>query len=62
NNQINKIENKITELEKEIADMDTQLTENFSINNDFLENYQLKKQELDALMEEWENLSLKLNE
>ena len=58
NNQINKIETKITDLEKEIANMDLQISENISISNDFLKNYELKKQELDSLMEEWEELSL----
>ena len=62
NNQINKIETKITDLEKEIANMDLQISENISISNDFLKNYELKKQELDSLMEEWEKLSLKLSE
>jgi ABC transporter, ATP-binding protein len=62
NNQINKIETKITDLEKEIANMDLQILENISISNDFLKNYELKKQELDSLMEEWEELSLKLSE
>lgn len=62
NNQINKIESKITDLEKEIANMDLQISENISISNDFLKNYELKKQELDSLMEEWEELSLKLSE
>ena len=62
NNKINKIETKITDLEKEIANMDLQISENISISNDFLKNYELKKQELDSLMEEWEELSLKLSE
>ncbi len=62
NNKINKIETKITDLEKEIANMDLQISENISISNDFLKNYELKKQELDSLMEEWEKLSLKLSE
>lgn len=62
NNQINKIETKITDLEKEIANMDLQISENISISNDFLKNYELKKQELDSLMEEWEEISLKLSE
>ena len=62
NNQINKIETRITDLEKEIANMDLQISENISISNDFLKNYELKKQELDSLMEEWEELSLKLSE
>ena len=62
NNQINKIETRITDLEKEIANMDLQISENISISNDFLKNYELKKQELDSLMEEWEKLSLKLSE
>lgn len=62
NNQINKIESKITDLEKEIANMDLQISENISISNDFLKNYELKKQELDSLIEEWEELSLKLSE
>lgn len=62
NNQINKIETRITDLEKEIANMDLQISENISISNDFLKNYESKKQELDSLMEEWEELSLKLSE
>ena len=62
NNQINKIETRITDLEKEIANMDLQISENISISNDFLKNYELKKQELDSLIEEWEELSLKLSE
>ena len=42
--------------------MDLQISENISISNDFLKNYELKKQELDSLIEEWEELSLKLSE
>ena len=58
-NQISKIENQISLLEKEIAQMDTQIMED-SPSDNLLSIYSQKKKSLEKLMEEWEELSLKM--
>lgn len=58
-NKINKIEASITELENEIAGLDTQMYENPALaTTEFLTHYQAKKEELNQLMIQWEELHL----
>lgn len=62
-NKINKIENKIAHLETVIAELDAKLAANYdevSANPDFFKSYELKKQELESLMLEWEQLQEQL--
>lgn len=56
-NKISKIEASITILENEISLLDTQMYENPNVATpEFLSTYQTKKEELDALMQQWEEL------
>jgi len=60
-NKILKVEKQITLLEKEIKAIDFELDINYEqtiAQPNFFESYQLKKKELDNLMQEWENLQL----
>ncbi len=60
-NQINKVESKISNLEKEISLIDENLIndyENTISSPNFFENYNIKKTELDSLMKKWEDLNL----
>lgn len=62
-NQLKKTENEITRLEKEIGELDLQLTQGLPLGeneSDFFHLYELKKKRLDAMMESWENLTLQL--
>jgi ATP-binding cassette subfamily F protein 3 len=63
-NKLSKVERTIASLEKEIAEMDVALAEDYdtvTANPDFFKDYQAKKEALDALMEDWESLDEKLN-
>lgn len=58
-NKLSKVESKITQLEKEIEKIDTELAVNYDeivAQPDFFKNYQAKKDQLEALMIEWENI------
>lgn len=55
-NKINKIENQITELEKELEQMNILMGEAVQ-SDDFYKKYDVKKNELENLMNEWEKLS-----
>ena len=60
-NKISKIESQIAELEKEIAETDTQLLdpaayEKLTANQDFFTGYQAKKDKVNTLMQQWEEL------
>ena len=60
-NKISKIESKIADLEKEIAETDKKLLdpiqyEKLTANHDFFKGYQAKKEKVNTLLEEWENL------
>jgi len=58
-NKLSKVESKITQLEKEIKKIDTELAVNYDeivAQPDFFKNYQAKKDQLEALMIEWENI------
>ncbi|MDO4782882.1 MAG: ABC-F family ATP-binding cassette domain-containing protein [Capnocytophaga felis] len=54
-NRINKIENLITDVEKELEQMNLQMGQEVQ-NDDFYKSYELKKKELEKLMLEWEEL------
>lgn len=62
-NRLSKIETQISDLESEISDIDIALAENYeavSSQPDFFENYQRKKDKIDSLMEEWEEIEEKV--
>ena len=59
-NQLSKVERQISDLEKEIAQMNTQIQN--TPTPELMEQYGNKKNELDALMEEWEKISLMIND
>ncbi|WP_343487949.1 ABC-F family ATP-binding cassette domain-containing protein [Allomuricauda sp. d1] len=59
-NRLSTLEKEISSLETEIAEIDHQLLMNYDetiSKPDFFDNYQKKKQQLQALMKEWENLA-----
>ncbi len=63
NNKLSKTEAAISRLEKEIKDIDIELSINYDetiAQEGFFDAYQAKKQQLAQLMEEWEDLTLKL--
>ncbi len=62
-NKLGSVERKITELEKEIGEMDHQLLMNYdetAANPEFFDRYQARKTELEELMESWEEISSRL--
>ena len=59
-NQLSKVERQIADLETEIAQMDKQIQANPSPA--LMEQYGQKKNQLDALMEEWEKISLMISD
>ncbi len=64
-NKLSNTESKIGSLEKELAAIDVELSINYvevTSQPDFFDNYQAKKQELDALMNEWEQLQEEIDE
>lgn len=65
NNKLSNIESKISKLEKEIKAKDVELATNYEksvAQKDFLNKYQEKKNELEKLMKEWEDVQLALEE
>jgi len=59
NNKLSNIESKINKLEKEIKEIDVELAINYDqtiAQPNFFENYQAKKDTLNALMEDWETV------
>jgi len=58
-NQLSKVERQISDLEKEIAQMNTQIQN--TPTPELMEQYGSKKKQLDNLMEEWEKISLMIN-
>ena len=58
-NQLSKVERQISDLEKEIAQMNTQIQN--TPTPELMEQYGNKKKQLDNLMEEWEKISLMIN-
>ncbi len=62
-NKLSKIESEISKLENEIINDDAALSENFdklTTDENFFKNYQAKKDKVDDLMEEWEEIQSKL--
>ena len=62
-NRLSNVEKKIAQLEKKIAEIDHQLLMEYDktiAEPNFFDNYQGKKKELEALMEDWEHLSNEL--
>lgn len=56
-NKVSKIESVITQLEEEIKQMEKQMYQNPDVaTEDFLQNYQIKKQEITKCMQQWEEL------
>ncbi|AUC83559.1 ABC-F family ATP-binding cassette domain-containing protein [Lacinutrix sp. Bg11-31] len=63
NNKLSNTESKIGQLEKEIKEIDLELAINYDetvAKPNFFENYQAKKDQLEKLMENWEDITLKL--
>ncbi|MFD0760819.1 ABC-F family ATP-binding cassette domain-containing protein [Lutibacter aestuarii] len=64
-NRLAKVEKNIAILETDILNLDAEIFENseqVTSNPDFFKNYQAKKDQLDVLMEEWEDLQMKIEE
>jgi ATP-binding cassette subfamily F protein 3 len=60
---LSKVETEIAKLENEIKQDDIKISEDFEklrTDQDFFKNYQSKKDKLDLLMEEWEDITEKL--
>ena len=63
-NKLSGTESKISELEKTIADLDHELLMNYdetSSKPNFFDEYHKKKENLEKLMEEWEQISLEID-
>ncbi len=62
-NKLSKVETEISKLENEIKQADVKISEDFEklrTDDNFFKNYQSKKDKLDLLMEEWEEITEKL--
>jgi ATP-binding cassette subfamily F protein 3 len=62
--KLDNIESKISRLEKEIANIDKDLLNDYEktiAKENFFPNYEKKKNELEDLMEKWEKISISLN-
>ena len=65
NNKLSNTESKINQLEKEIKEIDVELAVNYDetvAKPNFFENYQAKKDKLDKLMGNWEEITLQLED
>jgi len=63
NNKLSNCESKISQLEKDIKAIDTELANNYDetvTKPNFFENYQAKKDQLAKLMQDWEDITLQL--
>lgn len=62
-NRLSKVESQIAELEKEIAEADVALANNYeetTAKPNFFDNYKAKKRKLEDLMTEWEEITEKI--
>lgn len=62
-NQLSTVESDISQLEKELARIDHDLHMNYDqviARDNFFDNYQQKKKDLESLMKDWERISLQL--
>lgn len=60
-NKLSKVESQINQLEKEIKEIDVELETNYDVtvsNPNFFDDYQKKKDSLQELMQDWENIHL----
>jgi ATP-binding cassette subfamily F protein 3 len=65
NNKLSAVESTISKLEKEIKQIDKDLLNNYDATiakPDFFSSYEKKKQTLKELMEQWEGITIKLEE
>ncbi|WP_299387539.1 ABC-F family ATP-binding cassette domain-containing protein [uncultured Lacinutrix sp.] len=65
NNKLSNTESKINQLEKEIKEIDVELATNYDetvAKPNFFENYQAKKDKLEKLMGNWEEITLQLED
>ena len=63
-NKLSNLETQISDLEKEIINLDALISEDFEKVNaqeNFFKNYQAKKDQLDVLMENWSEIEEKIN-
>ena len=63
-NKLSKIESEISKIENEIINDDAELSENFeklTADENFFKNYQSKKDKVNDLMEEWEEIHAELD-
>ncbi|NNK10473.1 MAG: ABC-F family ATP-binding cassette domain-containing protein, partial [Flavobacteriaceae bacterium] len=64
-NKLSQVESKISSLEKEISEIDHDLLMNYDqtiAQPNFFDHYQKKKKQLESLMEQWEELTLQLED
>ena len=65
NNKLSNCESKISQLEKEIKEIDVELATNYDqtvSKPNFFDHYQAKKDQLEKLMENWETITLDLEQ
>jgi len=65
NNKLSNTESKINQLEKEIKEIDVELATNYDVvvsNENFFNNYEKKKNELQELMDKWEELTIEIED
>ncbi len=65
NNKLSKVESQINQLEKEIKEIDVELETNYDVtvsNPNFFDEYQKKKEILQELMQDWENIHLDIEQ
>ena len=65
NNKLSNVESKINQLEKEIKEIDVELATNYDeVVSDpkFFDNYQAKKDKLAQLMEDWEEITIQIED
>ncbi len=65
NNKLSNTESKINQIEKEIKEIDVELATNYDAvvsDEKFFANYQGKKDELEALMQKWEDIQIEIDE
>ena len=63
NNRLSKTESKINSLEKELKEIDLELQINYEAavsQENFFDNYQKKKSDLQQLMDDWERIQLEI--
>lgn len=65
NNKLSKVETQINQLEREVKEIDVELETNYDVtvsNPEFFDEYQKKKDKLNELMQNWEDLHLEIEQ